>query len=135
MTPDSLPGQERDPSFSPDGNQIVFVWDGENGDNEDIYIKVIGAGVPLRLTTSPAADRNPWALVDTGIYFLNTEAKPHPALQFLNFAGHRVVNVAAVVRKPVQFEPGIAVSPDGRWILYTQEDHSSSDIMLVENFR
>ena len=32
----SLPGQERYPSFSPDGNQIAFAWDGENGDNQDI---------------------------------------------------------------------------------------------------
>jgi len=29
--------------------------------------------------------------------------------------------------------PGFAVSPDGRWILYTQVEGSySSDIMLVE---
>ena len=40
----SLPGQERYPSFSPDGNQIAFAWDGGNGDNQDIYIKVVGAG-------------------------------------------------------------------------------------------
>jgi len=29
----------------------------------------------------------------------------------------------------------LAVSPDGRSILYVQRDSSSSDIMLVENFR
>jgi hypothetical protein len=26
------------------------------------------------------------------------------------------------------------VSPDGRWFLFTQTDHSGSDIMLVQNF-
>lgn len=55
----TLPGQESAVTFSPDGNQVAFVWDGEQGDNEDIYVKVIGAGTPLRLTTSPAPDRNP----------------------------------------------------------------------------
>jgi len=76
-----------------------------------------------------------WALVESGIYFVNTEAKPQPALQFLSFAGRRVVHIATLDRKPVPFVPGIAVSPDGRRILYTQEDHRSGDIMLVENFR
>ena len=76
-----------------------------------------------------------WALVETGIYFVNTEATPQPALQFLSFAERRVVHIAALDRKPVPFVSGIAVSPDGRRILYTQEDHRSSDIMLVENFR
>ncbi len=75
-----------------------------------------------------------WALVETGIYFVNTEARPQPALQFLSFAERRVVHVATLDRKPVPFVSGIAVSPDGKRILYTQEDHRSSDIMLVENF-
>ena len=76
-----------------------------------------------------------WALVETGIYFVNTEAKPEPVLEFLSFAGRRVVHIATLDRKPVPFVSGIAVSPDGRRILYTQEDRRSSDIMLVENFR
>ncbi len=76
-----------------------------------------------------------WALVETGIYFVNTETMPQPAVQFLSFAGRRVVHIATLDRKPVPLVSGIAVSPDGRQILYTQEDHRSSDIMLVENFR
>ena len=39
------------PAFSPDGNQLAFAWDGENGDNFDIYVQLIGSGSPpLRLT-------------------------------------------------------------------------------------
>ncbi len=75
-----------------------------------------------------------WALADKGIYFVNTDAAARPALQFLNFAGAPVEHVAGLNGRPIRFEPGLAVSPDGRWILYTQEDHSSSEIMLVENF-
>ena len=52
----SFTGYERQPAFAPDGNQIAFVWDGERGDNPDIYVKLIDAGEPLRLTTDPAPD-------------------------------------------------------------------------------
>src|SRR5262245_43107196 len=45
----SFPGRETQAAFSPDGNQVAFVWDGGKGDNQDIYVKLIGAGQPLRL--------------------------------------------------------------------------------------
>jgi hypothetical protein len=47
----------------------------------------------------------------------------------------RVAHIAALDRRPVPFVQGLAVSPDERWILYTQENQRISDIMLVENFR
>jgi hypothetical protein len=47
----TFPGAANQPAFSPDGNQIAFAWDGGNGENLDLYIKLIGAGTPLRLTT------------------------------------------------------------------------------------
>src|SRR5204862_1176304 len=49
----SLPGVERSPSLSPDGNLVAFTWNGSKGDNGDIYVQQIGAGPPLRLTVDP----------------------------------------------------------------------------------
>lgn len=52
-------GIQSQPSFSPDGNQVAFSWNGENGDNRDIYVKVLGSETPLRLTSDPAEDASP----------------------------------------------------------------------------
>jgi serine/threonine protein kinase len=46
-------GHEHSPSLSPDGNQVTFSWNGERQTNFDIYVKLIGAGPPLRLTSHP----------------------------------------------------------------------------------
>jgi eukaryotic-like serine/threonine-protein kinase len=70
----TYPGQERQPSFSPDGNQVAFSWNGEKGekqDNFDIYVKLIGSGTQLRLTTAPEEDSNPaWSPDGSSIAFL-----------------------------------------------------------------
>jgi eukaryotic-like serine/threonine-protein kinase len=55
----SFSGHEGSPAFSPDGNQMAFDWDGGTSDNIDIYVKLIDAGAPLRLTTDPGIDRSP----------------------------------------------------------------------------
>ena len=55
----SYPGSESYPSFSPDGSQVAFSWNGEKQDNFDIYVKVIGTEPPLPLTTNPAEDYSP----------------------------------------------------------------------------
>ncbi len=35
----SMPGNERFPALSPDGEQVAFVWNGEKVDGPDVYIK------------------------------------------------------------------------------------------------
>ncbi|MEK7407209.1 MAG: protein kinase [Acidobacteriota bacterium] len=55
----SFAGYEEHPSFSPDGTQIAFSWNGEKQDNQDIYVQLIGTGSVVRITTDPAPDRVP----------------------------------------------------------------------------
>ncbi len=49
----SFPGQKGSPVFSPDGDQIAFVWDGGGIEGLGLYIKLVGEGTPLRLATNP----------------------------------------------------------------------------------
>ena len=49
-------GPETQPSLSPDGAQVAFVWTGEQQDNSDIYVKPVDAVTPLRLTSDPLTD-------------------------------------------------------------------------------
>ena len=51
-------GQERNPSFSPDGSQVVYEWMPEDGARH-LYVKVVGAGDPIALTSGSDSDHGP----------------------------------------------------------------------------
>jgi hypothetical protein len=60
-----------------------------------------------------------------------------PVLKFYRFAT-RQVEVFREFSKGTKFDSdstAFSVSPDGQWILYTQLDEASSDLMLMENYR
>jgi dipeptidyl aminopeptidase/acylaminoacyl peptidase len=67
----AYPGIQAQPSLSPDGSQVAFSWSGPNEDNYDIYIKLVGPGEPVRLTTAPERDVAPsWSPDGRQIAFL-----------------------------------------------------------------
>ena len=81
-------GLESGPSFSPDGNQVTFSWNGEKEDNRDIYVKLIGPGAPLRLTTDPAADYTPaWSPDGRSIAFVREEPNDREAIMLIPALG------------------------------------------------
>ena len=55
----SYPGQEIQPSLSPDGTQVAFAWDGERKNNPAIYVQLVGQGKPLPLTADPRPEFSP----------------------------------------------------------------------------
>jgi Tol biopolymer transport system component/DNA-binding winged helix-turn-helix (wHTH) protein len=73
-----------------------------------------------------------WALAPSGIYFLNGEV-PRPGIDFFDISSGQVRRVLDVER-PYPWDR-LAVSRDGRTLLYPQVEELASDIMLIENFR
>jgi Tol biopolymer transport system component/DNA-binding winged helix-turn-helix (wHTH) protein len=55
----AMNGSELGATFSPDGRQVAFQWDGERRDNWDIYVKLLDSSQVLRLTTDAAPDVAP----------------------------------------------------------------------------
>jgi hypothetical protein len=71
-------GSENYPSFSPDGNQVVFSWNGEKKDNWDLYVKLISGANVLRLTVDAADNVFPaWSPRGGQIAFLKSAGCGH----------------------------------------------------------
>ncbi len=47
------------PTFSPDGSQLAFSWNGKKQENFDIYVQVVGSYEALRLTDTPEIEFSP----------------------------------------------------------------------------
>lgn len=55
----SYPGIEADPAWSPDGQEIAFVWNGEAETDFDLYVLRVGDTQPRRLTFDAGPDVKP----------------------------------------------------------------------------
>ncbi|MGE0131247.1 MAG: LpqB family beta-propeller domain-containing protein [Blastocatellales bacterium] len=125
----SLPGREGEPDFSPDGNQLAFTWDGGEGGQTDVYVKMIGAGTPLRLTHDPADEISPvWSPDGRHIAFIRIGKTENQVLLVTALGGPE--------RKLLSGSRNIARltwSPDGRWLAMAdaQEARNNQQIMMV----
>lgn len=130
-----LTDNERDfnPTWSPDGRQIAFVRSSKEG--VSIYVMVpVAGGDEVHVSDRPAGDKwYNWALTLGGIYFLK-EDLPREEIEFLKFATGKTVPILAL-EKSSEYYGGLAVSPDGRSLLYNQLDLADSYIVLIKNFR
>ena len=115
-------GEEVVPSLSPDGSQVAFSWNGPQQDNFDIYLKLVGPGEPVRLTTDPARDDKPSYSPDgRRIAFLRFAETNDSADLFvvpaLGGAERRVATIAPSYLTP-RLRPmsDLAWTPDGKWI-------------------
>ena len=75
------------------------------------------------------------AIVDKGIYFVPDSGS---SIQFLDLRTNQIRRIASFER-PVGSgdlgdDSGLAISPDGRWILYSRIDQGGAELRLVENF-
>jgi Tol biopolymer transport system component len=70
-----------------------------------------------------------WAVVTSGIYFV-----PQTAPRTICFYDFATGHTREIFKTDRELSDGISVSPDGRYMLYSQLDENNSNIMLVNNF-
>ena len=83
------------------------------------------------LDQPPGEDWFNWAVSRNGIYFIDSNNGTN-AVKFFDFATGTKISISTS-DKPLS--SGLALSPDGRSILYVQGEWAESSIMLVKNFR
>jgi Tol biopolymer transport system component len=125
-------GEAMNPQASPDGRRIYYnksfrefgIWSvsTEGGDERPL------PGLPPVAVETGGA----WAPGASGIYFINSV--PRPGIDFLDFTSSRVTRVVDLPGRPAAWTT-IAISRDGRRLLYSQQDSVASDIMLIDKFR
>ena len=114
----SLQGTKSYPTLSPDGQQVAFAWTGSPTGvtrKNDIYVKLVSAGEPLRLTTDPADEIAPsWSPDGSSIAFLREEGVRDGNLVW------GVYVVAALGGQPRRIcaaGPGLSWSPDDQTLV------------------
>jgi Tol biopolymer transport system component len=116
----SLPGLERAPSFSPDGNQIAFTWSAGPDQANYIYVQMVsGTSAPLCLTPKAAFNTSPaWSPDGQQLAFLRRERRDRADIHLISPLGgpeRLLTSIEGLVdRSP---PPSLSWSPNGRWII------------------
>jgi Tol biopolymer transport system component len=116
---------------SVDGKWLYFA---EGGADSEIRIVSSSGGEHRPLAGMPnVRDATAWALASDGIYFLDRRAQP-VAINFFEFSTKKIRQIATLNKPPIEWG-GLSLSPDGKWLAYSQVDDTPSDIMLVDHFK
>ena len=118
------------PQESPDGRFVYYEkgWPARCS----VWRMPVAGGEEVRVV-GPTHAYAGWTVGKQGIYFFTpSDRRGRSDLCFYKLATSKISKFLTIERN---LEPRIAVSPDDRTILYSQDDQLSSELRLVENFR
>ena len=132
-------GIETHPSFSPEGNDVAFAWNGEKRDNWDIYVRQIGTGARLhRLTDDPAVDTAPaWSPDELHIAFVRDLGGGQAEIRLIpsraSVGMDRLVTEILLVfhRGTPWGDYRLAWSADGQWLAVAATENRGEPTAIV----
>jgi Tol biopolymer transport system component len=141
-------GSELHPSFSPDGTRIAYSWNGVDEKDFGIYVKLIGAGDPLRITNDLGRDFSPaWSPDGRWIAFLRDLGREAAVILIPASGGqHRELARVAKARRDADICPAsplpllcgldyknslLAWSGDGKYLFASAYGKPDSALTLI----
>jgi Tol biopolymer transport system component len=118
---------------SPDGKYLYYIKGDRYPEQCSAWKRPAAGGEATKVLDSVHCDGF-WDIGGQGIYyFAKPDEKGRSEICLYEFANGKTREILAL---DLRYDyAGVAVSPDGRTILYSQSDQAGSDLMLVENFR
>jgi serine/threonine protein kinase/sugar lactone lactonase YvrE len=139
---------------SPQGGKAGLLTSGEadtlevSPDGKNLYYSVgfrqmrihrlsLATGTNTLLPQSVTADTVAWTVATTGIYFLRQDTRDNASVHYYSFSDGSTRMAASLPanKRLTPFIGGLSLSPDEKWLLYSQIDEQQSDITLIENFQ
>jgi Tol biopolymer transport system component len=129
-----MPGLKADPVFSPDGNQVAFVWDGGvQGAPLNLYVKLVGAGSPLRLTDGDTDVRSPAWSPDGRFLAYERPGGPDPGIFTIAALGGTERKLTALLSGERSWRvtsEGLDWSPTDDWIVFSDAPTAGQPMSL-----
>ena len=111
-----------------DGKMLLYTKQSSQG----IWGRPPNAGAETRIWAGPGPDNwSNWAVTKGGIYFIVPDTGQPPKIEYLEFKSKRLSQIGKL-DKPSFY--GLAVSPDGSSLLYSQWDRNEHQILVMEHF-
>ncbi len=126
----SYPGFQITPSISPEATRVMFAWRRPGEDDMDLFVKLIGSGEPIRVSTAgglaPA-----WSPDGGQVAFLRSADPLHASVIVIPALGgpeREITRVNFMSSENVRFggwstpPPFLVWSKDGKWLLAVDQN-------------
>jgi Tol biopolymer transport system component/DNA-binding winged helix-turn-helix (wHTH) protein len=120
------------PLESPDGRYVYF-----SHDRRLWRVRIDGTG-EQQVQGMPQLGNlgEAWSPFRSGIYFLRDNNGGKAEIDFFDLSTQNVRRVFVLEKALIlDWMGGLPVSSDGKWLLFSQVDEQSSDLMMIENWR
>jgi Tol biopolymer transport system component/DNA-binding winged helix-turn-helix (wHTH) protein len=123
--------------FAPEpSREGKFIYYAKGRDLPGVWRVPVDGGEETKILDAPPASA--WAyfvVVERGIYYGDLPNRKNLGIYFYDFKTSKSSPVLLLDRFGSEGAPGLSISPDGRYALYTTLAPPSVHVMLVDNFR